>query len=307
MSIIKLPVLQEPVIDMKTESHKDFPTPGMVVLAGAGPGDPGLLTIAAGKALETADAVVYDSLVSQEVIDLLADDCEKILAGKRGGRPSANQSDITTTLIKLAKAGRRVVRLKGGDPFIFGRGGEEAQKLAEAGVPFRIIPGLTSGIAGPAYAGIPVTHREVNANIAFITGHEAMPDNFLDKPDINHSRTRLDWDAMAKAFPVVVLYMTMKNLAPVIKRFLTAGRSPDTPIAFIRWATTPRQQTMISTLGRAVADVEKHGLTPPTIVVIGEVVNLRDVLAWFPDETLGDQSETEHGAAFNNVQGYANG
>ncbi|MBF0358732.1 MAG: uroporphyrinogen-III C-methyltransferase [Magnetococcales bacterium] len=307
MSIIKLPVLREPVIDVKKEPNKAFPTPGMVVLAGAGPGDPGLLTIAAGKALEIADVVVYDSLVSHEILDLLADDCEKILAGKRGGRPSACQNDITATLIKLAKAGRRVVRLKGGDPFMFGRGGEEAQKLAEAGIPFRIIPGLTSGIAGPAYAGIPVTHRKINANIAFITGHEAMPDDLLNNQEIDHSKTRLDWDAMAKAFPVLVLYMTMKNLTPVVNRFLAAGRSAKTPIAFIRWATTPRQQTMISTLGQAVADVEKYGLTSPTIVVIGEVVNLRDVLAWFPDETLGSQSEIKHGLAYKSVPGYATG
>ena len=299
MSIIKSPVRREQVIEMQAYTSKRVSGRGVwgelgsVALVGAGPGDPELLTIAAGKALQTADVVVHDALVSPEILALIPDSCEIISVGKRCGKHSASQDDISETLIQLAQAGRQVVRLKGGDPFLFGRGGEEVEKLAEAGIPFRVIPGLTAGIAGPAYAGIPVTHRKINANVAFITGHEAILDDDESLSSTDFSKSRLDWEAMAKAFPVMVLYMTMKNIDPITKRLMAAGRCPDTPIAFIRWATTPRQQTLISTLAKAVEDVANYNLQSPAIVVVGEVVRLRQVMAWFPDEMLKEMAREE--------------
>lgn len=254
--------------------------PGSVALVGAGPGDPELLTVAALKALQAAEVVVYDALVSEEILALIPPACEQVFAGKRGGRPSHVQADITDTLVRYARQGKRVVRLKGGDPFVFGRGGEEALQLVAEGIPFRVVPGLTSGIAGPAYAGIPITHRAVNANVAFITGHEA-PD-----PDGGEPSSRLDWEGIARAFPVMVIYMGMKTLASVTERLMGAGRSPDTPVAFIRWATTPQQETLVTTLGRAVREVAALGIEAPVIVVVGDVVKYRAQLAWFADRTL---------------------
>ncbi|MBF0284666.1 MAG: uroporphyrinogen-III C-methyltransferase [Magnetococcales bacterium] len=257
--------------------------PGAVALVGAGPGDPDLLTLGAVKALRAADAVVYDALVSPEILAFIPPGRELIAAGKRGGRPSASQSDICDTLVELAREGKRVVRLKGGDPFVFGRGGEEALRLAQEGIPFRVIPGLTSGIAGPAYAGIPVTHREVNANVALITGQERAED-----PEGEHLPhiTRVDWEELGRIFPVLVLYMAMRNLHLVASRLLSGGRSPETPVAVIRWATTPRQETMVSTLGRVVEDSAACKMDPPAIVVIGEVVNLRKKIKWFNDREI---------------------
>ncbi len=262
-----------------------FP-PGMVILVGAGPGDPELLTLGALKALQSADVVVLDALVSPEIIEMIPTQTEKIEAGKRGGgHHSAKQEDICNLLVKLAKENRRVVRLKGGDPFVFGRGGEEACRLVEENIPFRVIPGLTSGTAGPAYAGIPVTHRSVNANFAFITGHES-PANTSGLTEDDSHPSRIDWEGVARTFPVIVLYMAMRNVDSVRKRMLAAGRSPDTPVALIRWATTPRQQTLITNLDRVSEDIKAVGMKPPAIMVIGKVVNFREVLKWFPDETL---------------------
>ncbi|MEO5379040.1 MAG: uroporphyrinogen-III C-methyltransferase [Magnetococcus sp. DMHC-6] len=270
-------------INMNVYQKDLFPLPGTVALVGSGPGDPELLTIGALKALQTADVVVHDSLVSPEILALIPTGCEKIHAGKRGGCPSVHQEDITETLVRLAKANRRVVRLKGGDPFVFGRGGEEASRLAAEGIVFRILPGLTSGIAGPAYAGIPITHRDINANVAFITGHESAENaSYIN----GEPSTRIDWESVARAFPVVVLYMAMQNLELVVARLMAAGRSADTPVAVIRWATTPRQQTLVTTLGTIMADVHALGVLPPAVIVIGDVVRFRATLAWFPDETL---------------------
>ncbi|MBF0127323.1 MAG: uroporphyrinogen-III C-methyltransferase [Magnetococcales bacterium] len=272
---------------MSVNHDPSYPAPGMVLLVGAGPGDPDLLTIGAYKALQVADVVVHDSLVSPEILALIPPTCERIHAGKRGGRPSTCQADISATLVQLAKAGRRVVRLKGGDPYVFGRGGEEAEQLVAESIPFRVVPGLTSGVAGPAYAGIPVTHRDVNANVAFLTGHEyAENPSFLD----GASASRINWEAVAVAFPVLVLYMAIQNLETVVSRIMQAGRSPDTPVALIRWATTPRQQTLVTTLGQVIGDVHDLGLQPPAVVVIGDVVRYRERLTWFPDETLSRKS-----------------
>ena len=244
---------------------------GSVWLAGAGPGDPGLLSVLALHGLASADVVVYDALVDPRILRLARPGATLDHAGKRGGRPSPSQPDISARLVRLAQAGHRVLRLKGGDPCMFGRGGEEALALATAGVPFRIVPGITAGIAGLAYAGIPVTHREVNSAVTFLTGH----DSEGDVPG------ELDWAAIARGAPVLVLYMASRHLAKIADRLLANGRGPDQPVAIISKATTPAQSVTVSTLG------EIAGATPaiqtPAIVVIGEVVRLRAALDWIGD------------------------
>ncbi len=252
--------------------------PGWVWLVGAGPGDPGLLTLHAAHALSWADVVVHDALVNTDVLRLARADAEVIHAGKRGGKPSASQPDISNRLVSLAREGKRVLRLKGGDPFIFGRGGEEARALVAAGVPFRVVPGITSGIGGLAYAGIPATTRETNAAIAFVTGHAAsgaVPDN-------------VDWAALSRSASVLVIYMAVKHLGTIVDKLLAGGRSPEEPLAFICSATTTRQRVVVSTLGQAVADRDAQGVEAPAIVVVGEVVRLRDQLGawWDPAELL---------------------
>jgi uroporphyrin-III C-methyltransferase len=244
--------------------------PGSVWLVGAGPGDPGLLTMLAVHALQTADIVVYDALVDSSILELVRPDVALEYAGKRGGKPSPKQRDISAKLIEHAGHGLRVLRLKGGDPFVFGRGGEEALALAAAGVPFRIVPGVTAGIGGLAYAGIPVTHRDVNSAVTFITGHNTdgkVPDG-------------LDWESIAKGSPVIVLYMALKHLNEISERLIAGGRRADEPVALVANAATPRQQVVETTLGTCVADAERSAIEPPAIVVIGEVVRLRAGLDW---------------------------
>ena len=204
--------------------------PGWVWLAGAGPGDPGLVTLHALNALRQADVVVYDALVADDILALAADGAALEYAGKRGGKPSAKQRDITLRLIELAREGQRVLRLKGGDPFVFGRGGEEALGLVRAKIPFRIIPGITAGIAGTAYAGIPVTHRDVNSAVTFVTGHDvsgAVPDT-------------VNWTAIAQGSPVIVAYMALKHLDDLCQVLMAAGRPRDEPVAVISKATGSR-------------------------------------------------------------------
>ncbi len=231
---------------------------GEVALVGAGPGAASLLTLAAAKLISDCDAIVYDALVSDDVMAMADASAEKILAGKRGGRASASQHDICETLVQLAKSGKRVVRLKGGDPFVFGRGGEEVRALAAADIRFRIIPGITSGIAAPAMAGIPVTDRSVNATLAFLTGHEAS------------EKSRMDWQALVEAFPVLVFYMGARNLPEIAKRLLDAGLAKQTPLAIIRNATLTDEQTTVATLCEA-ADGSITAQSP-SIVIIGDVV-----------------------------------
>jgi uroporphyrin-III C-methyltransferase len=243
---------------------------GSVWLVGAGPGDPGLLTLHALNALKQADAVVYDALVSGAILDLARPDCERIFAGKRGGKPSPVQADISQRLVRLAKAGKRVLRLKGGDPFVFGRGGEEALALVAAGVPFRIVPGISAGIGGLAYAGIPVTHRDTNSTVTFVTGHGvggAVPDG-------------IDWAALAKGAPVIVLYMALKHIAAIAGALMAHGRAAAEPVAVVSQATLPEQVILETTLGRCAAEVAAAGIEPPCIVVVGEVVRLRAGLDW---------------------------
>ncbi|WVT75139.1 uroporphyrinogen-III C-methyltransferase [Sinorhizobium chiapasense] len=243
---------------------------GSVWLVGAGPGDPGLLTLHAANALRQADVIVHDALVNEDCLKLARAGAVLEFAGKRGGKPSPKQRDISLRLVELARAGNRVLRLKGGDPFVFGRGGEEALTLVEHRIPFRIVPGITAGIGGLAYAGIPVTHREVNHAVTFLTGHDSsglVPD-------------RINWQGIASGSPVIVMYMAMKHIGAITANLIAGGRSPDEPVAFVCNAATPEQAVLETTLSRAEADVEAAGLEPPAIVVVGEVVRLRAALDW---------------------------
>ncbi len=244
--------------------------PGWVWLVGAGPGDPGLLTLHAFNALRQADAIVYDALVDEAVLELAGPRVERIYSGKRGGKPSARQRDISTRLVELARQGKRVLRLKGGDPFVFGRGGEEALALVDAGIPFRIVPGVTAGIGGLGYAGIPVTHRDINHAVTFITGHTSE----------GEAPEHLNWEAIAKGSPVIVLYMALKHLRRIAARLVEAGRDPAEPMALVRNATLADQSVLETTLGAAADDVERAGFNSPAIIVIGEVVRLRPALDW---------------------------
>ena len=242
--------------------------PGWVWLVGAGPGDPGLLTLHALNALKQADVVVYDALVDKRILDWT--DGELIFAGKRGGKPSPKQRDISLHLIELARAGKRVLRLKGGDPFVFGRGGEEAQTLIQHDIPFRIIPGISAGIGGLAYAGIPVTHRDVNQSVTFITGHDQS----------GATPSSLDWSAIARASEVLVIYMGMKHLDQITGALMAAGRDGGEPVAIVTDATTPRQSVLETTLASAVTDARTAGVGPPAIICVGRVVLMRQVLDW---------------------------
>lgn len=256
------------LIDSASLGLPEF-APGSVWLVGAGPGDPGLLSVLALHALTRADIVVYDALVDRRILQLARPDATLDYAGKRGGRPSPSQPDISARLIRLAQAGNRVLRLKGGDPCVFGRGGEEALALAGAAVPFRIVPGITAGIGGLAYAGIPVTHRETNSAVTLLTGH----DSGGEVPG------ELDWDAIARGAPVLVLYMATRHLPNIAARLLAGGRRSEEPVAIVSKATTPEQSVLVSTLGEVAAAAA--GVQAPAIVVVGEVVRWRAALDWF--------------------------
>ncbi|HET9149136.1 MAG TPA: uroporphyrinogen-III C-methyltransferase [Alphaproteobacteria bacterium] len=255
-----------------TEDLLELPpfAPGTVWLTGAGPGDPGLLTLLALHALKSADVIVYDALVDPRILELANPKARRIHAGKRGGRPSPSQADISRTLVEEARKNLRVLRLKGGDPFVFGRGGEEALALAAAGIPFRLVPGITAGIGGLAYAGIPATHRDVNSAVAFVTGHAAGGDLPGD----------VEWEALGRGAPVLVIYMAVRHLGRIAKRLMESGRAPDEPVAVVSRATTPAQEVLETTLARAAADAEKSGIKPPAIVVVGRSVALRAGLDW---------------------------
>jgi uroporphyrin-III C-methyltransferase len=241
--------------------------PGAVWLVGAGPGDPGLLSVLALHALRQADVVVYDALVDPRILRLARPGAALDYAGKRGGRPSPSQPDISTRLVRLAREGRRVLRLKGGDPCVFGRGAEEALALAAAQIPFRIVPGITAGIGGLAYAGIPLTYRDTNSAATFVTGH-----------DSGGAVPGLDWGALARGSPVIVLYMALKHLPTIVARLTAAGRRPDEPVAVVSKATTAAQSVVVSSLDGIAAAAA--GLASPAIVVVGEVVRLRAALDW---------------------------
>ena len=249
---------------------------GQVYLIGAGPGDPDLITLKGLRCLQTADCVIYDYLVNADLLQHARDDAELIYVGKKGGHKNISQEEINALIVEKARAGKIVARLKGGDPFIFGRGGEEAEELARAGIRFEIIPGITSGYAAPAYAGIPVTHRDFSPSVAFITGHE----------DAEQEESLIHWDKISSSMGTLVFFMGVKSLPEIVENLLRNARSPDTPIALIRWGTYFRQEVLTGTLATIVQQVRSTGLSAPAITVVGEVVRLREKLKWFENRPL---------------------
>lgn len=242
---------------------------GKVYLVGAGPGDPGLMTLKGKQLLEHADVVIYDALVSPPILAMIGSQAERIDAGKRRGRHSKLQSETTQLLIEKAQTHAIVVRLKGGDPFVFGRGGEEMEDLVKAGVSVEVVPGITSGIAAPAYAGIPLTHREYSSSVTFVTGHESA----------GKYRPQINWGAIAQGSETIVIYMGVHNLANIVPQLEAGGLSPETPIALVRWGTRPEQEELIGTLETIVRQVEERQFEAPAIAVIGNAVNLHSILS----------------------------
>jgi uroporphyrinogen III methyltransferase/synthase len=249
---------------------------GKVYLIGAGPGDPGLITIKGRECISRADVVIYDYLASPALLALADLSAEQIYVGKKGGDHTLSQDKINRLLVEKAKQGLVVARLKGGDPFIFGRGGEEAEVLIEAGIPFEIVPGVTSPIAAAAYAGIPLTHRKFTATVAFVTGHEAP----------GKEKSNIDWEALSRGIGTLVFLMGVKNLPHIVAKLRKHGKAPETPVALVRWGTTPKQQTVTGTLETIVENVTAAGLKSPSIIIVGEVVTLRDSMKWFENRPL---------------------
>jgi uroporphyrin-III C-methyltransferase len=254
---------------------------GTVHLVGAGPGDADLLTLRAARLLAKADVVVYDHLVGPKVLALIGDDAEHLYVGKECGRHSMAQRDINALLVRLAREGRQVVRLKGGDPFVFGRGGEELQVLAAAGVPFEVVPGITAACGVSAYAGIPLTHRDFAQSCTFVTGH--LKDGSCD----------LDWPALTRARHTVVIYMGLSALTTICAQLMAHGLPADWPAAVVAQGTLPTQQVVCATLGTLAAEVARAGLPSPGLTIVGEVVRLRDQLAWFDPALVGDALNRE--------------
>ncbi len=248
---------------------------GKVYLIGAGPGDPGLITEKGRRAIERADVIVYDYLANKRLLSYARPEAEKIYVGKKGGCHTLSQEGINQLLVEKAREGKVVARLKGGDPFLFGRGGEEAEVLVEAGIPFEVVPGVTSAIAAPAYAGIPVTHREHTSTFSMVTGHE----------DPTKETSAIDWAALAKIGTIAFL-MGMKNLPRICENLIAAGKPAETPVAIIQWGSTPRQRVVTGTLADIVDRVKEAGLGPPSIILVGEVVKLREKLNWFEKRPL---------------------
>ena len=242
---------------------------GKVYLVGAGPGDPGLFTLKGKALLEQADVVVYDALVSAPILAMVNPAAKLLAAGKRRGYHSLPQTEITQLLIEQARHHDLVVRLKGGDPFVFGRGGEEMADLVAAGLDVEVVPGITAGVAVPAYAGIPVTHRQFSSSVTFVTGHEAT----------GKYRPQVNWSAIAQSSETIVIYMGIHNFPNIVKALTTAGMSPQTPVALIRWGTCPDQEELIATLATVEAEMRETGFAAPAIAVVGNVVKLHEILA----------------------------
>ena len=257
---------------------------GKVYLVGAGPGDPGLLTVRGLELLHKADVIVYDQLVNPVLLEHSRAGAIKIFVGKHAGRHCIPQAEINQLLINYARQDCEVVRLKGGDPFVFGRGGEEAEALADGGIPFEIVPGVSSAVAAPAYAGIPLTHRKFASSFAVVTGHEAR------KP-----QSSIDWSKLATAVDTLVILMGLSNLPIIVSKLIGHGRSPETPVALIRWGTTSQQEIIVGTL----ADIAEKGqlLEAPVVIVVGEVVSLADKLQW---HTLPFLHQAFYGSQFEN-------
>ncbi|MBX6325835.1 MAG: uroporphyrinogen-III C-methyltransferase, partial [Chthoniobacterales bacterium] len=249
---------------------------GKVYLVGAGPGDLGLVTLRAKECIENADVIVYDHLANPDALAWARDDAEIIYAGKIPGESASTQAEINALLIEKARNGKQVVRLKGGDPFVFGRGAEEAQAIAEAGIAFEIVPGVTSAIAGPAYAGIPMTHREQNSHVTFFTGHE----------DPAKGESAIDYAALARLGGTQVMLMGVERLGAVTREMMKHGVRSDLPVALVRWATTGQQQTLTGTLSDIAQKAEANGFQAPAVAVFGDVVALRDSLNWYEKRPL---------------------
>jgi uroporphyrinogen III methyltransferase/synthase len=248
---------------------------GLVYLIGAGPGDEGLLTLRGAEYLSSADVIVYDYLCNESLLKMARDDSEKIYAGKKASAHTLSQEEINQLLIKKALEGKNVARMKGGDPFVYGRGGEEALALAQAGIEFEIVPGITAGIAAAAYAGIPFTHRGIAVTAGFVTGHEMA----------GKGKSEIDWEKI-NGLDTLVFYMGVANLPSIVENLKKAGRSGSTPAALIRWGTRANQETVTGTLDTIVDEVEKVRLKPPALIIIGEVVSLRTQLQWFDTKPL---------------------
>ena len=253
---------------------------GKVYFVGAGPGDAGLLTLKGKDCLQRADVILYDHLANPVLLDYAPPQAERIYVGRKGRGTYAHQQDINRLLIEKARAGKCVVRLKGGDPFVFGRGGEEAEAVTDVGLPFEVVPGVTSAVAVPAYAGIPVTHRTLASTVAFVTGHE----------DPTKGVSALEWPRLASSEGTLVFLMGTKNLPSIVERLLQEGKDPVTPVAIIRWGTYPRQRTVIGTLADIVELAQAENMDPPTVIVIGKVVKFRDRLNWFEQQPLFGKS-----------------
>jgi len=254
---------------------------GKVYLVGAGPGDPGLITVRGLNLLRQAEVLIYDRLVHPDLVAEAPADAVRVYVGKESGRHCMPQERINRLLVTSAQQGALVVRLKGGDPFVFGRGGEEAQALVEAAIPFEVVPGVSSAVAVPGYAGIPLTHRKVASSFAVITGHE----------EAEKEESSLPWAALATAVDTLVVLMGVKSLPQIVQHLISVGRSPETPIALIRQGTTAEQCTIIGILTDIVAKAEAVKLAPPVVIVIGEVVKLREQLQWFA-ENASDSRES---------------
>lgn len=253
---------------------------GIVYLVGAGPGDPGLLTVKGRDCLAKADIVVYDYLANAELLDYATNASELIYVGKKADQHAMEQSEINALLVEKVKDGQTVVRLKGGDPFLFGRGAEEALGLAKAGIPFETVPGVTTATGASAYAGFPLTHRRHNSVVSLVTGHE----------DPSKQESAIDWNALATGGGTLVFYMGVKNLPNIAGKLIDGGRSPETPAALIRWGTLPEQRVVEGTLSNIAETAEKARMKPPCILVVGNVVELREKLNWFETRPLFGQT-----------------
>ena len=268
---------------------------GRVYLIGAGPGDIGLLTVKGLRCLQKADVVVYDFHLNAQILNYIKGSAEFIYAGKRGGHHEMTQDEINKVLVQKAQEGKTVCRLKGGDPFVFGRGGEEAQVLSEAGIEFEVVPGISSAIAAPAYAGIPLTHREYSSSFVVLPGNEAS----------TKKESNINWAELARFKGTIVFLMAVKNIERVTSRLIENGKSPDTPVAVVRWGTRADQRTHISTLGTVATDIKDLEIRPPAVVVIGEVVRLRESLMWFEKKPLFGQRvllTREHTSAIERLE-----
>ncbi len=268
---------------------------GIVYLVGAGPGDIGLLTVKGLQCLKKAEAVIYDFHLNAQILNYISHDAEFIYAGKRGGHHTMTQDEINAAILAKAREGKIVCRLKGGDPFVFGRGGEEAQVLAQHGIRFEVVPGVSSSVAAPAYAGIPLTHRLYSSSFAVIPGYE----------DTTKAESSIDWAKLATGVGTLVFLMAVKNIDDLTKKLISHGRSAETPVAVVRWGTRPDQTTIVSTLAGIADEVREKDIRPPAVMVIGDVVRLRDELNWYETKPLFGHRillTREHSSGFDSLE-----